>query len=421
MEVFVAIMVLIAAGVLATTRRAYRIRRTRPVAVFVAGGWLSVLTGMLLGPGVLGWIDREAIFQAVPLLAIGLGWIGLLIGFQLRLSLLRSLPRTVYILALADACISALLFGSIAVLFIGWWVPEPSFAVLALPAVFVAASSMGWSVETRSLGIAFDERIVLLVRAAGALSGVGAVLLFGITSKALGTDASGVAAFLPERAAIKLLHGIALAVAIGAIGRFMLKLASSSRGNQFAVFLGIVAFVSGAAKQLDVSPLITAMIAGAVITNMKSPDLREFESFIMRAEHTFAILFGLLAGLLLQPVWAPEILLASLAVVVLRLSFKPVMFRILSLRFVAKHPASKPQPPTALAHHMALARQSPLMLAVAVSLILLEPSAFNKQLLWMMVLVGVAVEFPASISALIARNRRSVSTSVEAYARGGTS
>jgi NhaP-type Na+/H+ or K+/H+ antiporter len=405
MEVFIAILVLIAAGVLATTRRAYRIRRTRPVAVFVAGGWLSVLTGMLLGPGVLGLIDREAIFQTVPLLAIGLGWIGLLIGFQLRISLLRSLPRTVYVLALIDGAASALGAGIIAACFIGWWVPEPSALVLALPVVFVVASTMGWSVETRSLGIAFDERVVLLIRASGALAGVGAVLFFGVASKAIGTDASGLTVFLPERAGIKLVHGVALALAIGAIGRFMLTLASSSRGNQFAVFLGIVAFVSGAAKQLDVSPLITAMIAGAVITNMKSPDLREFESFIMRAEHTFAILFGLLAGLLLQPVWAPELLLAACAVVTLRLIVKPMLFRVIAPRFLGRHPATKDQPPTTLANHLAVARQSPLMLALGVSLILLEPSSFNKHLLWMMVLVGVLAEFPASIGALIARGR----------------
>jgi len=407
MDVFIAILVLVAAGALATTRPAYRIRRTRPVAVFVAGGWLSVLTGVLLGPGVFGVIDREAIFQSVPLLAMGLGWIGLLIGFQLRLSLLRSLPGVVYALAAADFCVTALIFSLIGATVLVAWVPEPDVAMLALPVVFIAASSMGWSVETRSLGIRFDGRLVLLLRSAGAIAGVGGVLLFGVTSKAFNPDLSGSMELLPARAGIKLVHGLALALAIGVIGRFMLRLASSSRGNQFAVFLGIVAFVSGAA---DVSPLITAMVAGAVITNMQSPELRQFESFILKAEHAFAILFGLLAGLLLEPSLTPELMLGALALVVARLALKPLLLRFFSRR-VAVPGALREEPiSSSLPHHLAAARQSPLMLAFAVSLVLLEPSVFHKELLWLMVVVGVVVEFPASLMARLARKAEDVDT-----------
>ena len=398
MDVFIAILVLIAAGLLGTTKRAYRIRRSRPVALLVAGGWVSLLVGALLGPAVFDVIDREAVFQAVPLLALGLGWIGLLVGLQLRLDLLRRLPRVVYITAAVDTVVTIALFGTIAAATLIIWTPESAFGSLLLPVAFMVTASLGWSLESRSLSADFDDILVIHLRAAGSLAGVVAILLFGLATKLVLPDELGAPSLVPGYMALKLLHSVLLAVAIGVIGRYMLRLAGGSRGNQFAVFLGIVAFLAGSAKQLDASPLITALCAGAVIANTRSSDFREFESFIFRAEHTFGILFGLLAGLLLEPVFAPALLGGVAALVAARAVVKPLVFRRVTLASPGWD-AEAPAFPTQSILYTAAGRQSPLMLALGVSLVLVEPSVLHKELLAIMASVGVLAEVTPALRA----------------------
>ncbi len=401
MDVFIAILVLIAAGLLATTKPAYRIRRAKPVAALVAGGWLSVLAGVLLGPSVFGLIQRESIFQAVPLLALGLGWIGFMVGLQLRLSLLKSLPKVVYTTVAADALLTLIVMAPIVLVALYIWLPEPTAADLLIPTIFIVASSLGWSLESRSLGGISNERLALLIRAAGALAGVIAIVLFGLASKAVAQDAAGASHIAIDRAVLKVLHSAALAIAIGFIGRYMIRLAGSSHGHQLTVFLGIVAFIAGSAKQLDASPLITALGAGAVIANIDATGFRSFEAFIYRAEHTFAILFGLLAGLLMEPIFVPVMLAAALALVAVRAILKPFVLRRAALASGDESPAGEPLPEHSHVY-LAAGRQSPLMLALAVSLILLEPSVFHKELLAFMVTVGVLSEI---IPAIIVRTQ----------------
>jgi len=383
--------VLVVAGLLATARPAYRIRRSRPVAALVSGGWISVLTGVLLGPAGFGVIQRAPIYQSIPLLALGLGWIGFMVGLQLRFSLLKKLPPVVYRAALADALLTLTLGSAFALAAFAIWIPEPAAASLALPLAFVVAASLGWSLESRSLGAGFDERLVLLLRASGALLGVLAVVLFGFASMLVERDPAGTLHFTPGRAGLKMIHTLALALAIGFIGRAMLRLAGSSPGHQLAVFLGLVAFTAGSAEQLDASPLFAAALAGAVVANIDTAGFRQFETFINKTEHIVAILFGILAGLLLEPTLALPALALAGALILFRPLLKPPLFRRVALASRDRSPAGAPLPERSTIY-TAAGRQSPLMLALGVSLVLIEPSIFHKQLLALMVVVGVAAE-----------------------------
>lgn len=320
-----------------------------------------------------------------------------MVGLQLRLSLLKELPRVVYTVVAADAALTLTIFATLTVAALAIWIPDPSPATVLLPAGFIVAASLGWSLESRSLGAGFDHRLVMLLRAAGALSGVLAILLFGLASKAVERDPQGLLQLTASRAVLKLIHSIALAVAIGYIGRFMIRIAGTSLGNQLAVFLGIVAFIAGSAKQIDASPLITALVAGAVITNMDSAGFRKFETFIYKAEHTFAILFGILAGVFLEPVYALAPLGLAAALILARALLKPVVFRRVAIASHDRSPEGDPLPADSVLY-LAAGRQSPLMLALAVSLILIEPSDFHKELLALMVVVGIAAEYLPAVA-----------------------
>ncbi len=382
---------LIAVSLLATSKRAYRIRRSRPVAALLAGGWISVFIGVLLGPAGLGLLDREPIYQSVPLLTLGLGWIGFMVGSQLQWSLLQTLPRVVYGAAAADAVVTTVLVGTVAVIGLSFWIPEARAAQLALPAVFIVASSLGWALESRSLGENADERLAVLLRASGALLGVLAIALFGVATTFVERAPDALLRFAGDRAALKLLHTIAVAVAVGFIGRFMINMAGANTGYQLAIFLGLVAFTAGSAEQLDASPLIAAMLAGAVVANLPGSGFRRFETFIYKAEHTFAILFGVLAGLFLEPTYAIAPLALIAALVALRLLVKPALLRRVAVTSGDRSLHGRPLPDRSLVY-LAAARQSPLMLALAVSLILIEPSNFHRRLLAVMVAVAVLSE-----------------------------
>src|SRR5690606_36242201 len=90
-RLFLTLIVLVALALIATSKRLYRVRRSRPMALLISGGWLSVGAGMLVGPNGLGAIDREMLLSLTPLMMIGLGWIGMMVGLQARREVLRSL------------------------------------------------------------------------------------------------------------------------------------------------------------------------------------------------------------------------------------------------------------------------------------------------------------------------------------------
>ena len=164
MEIFLAIVGLFIAGLVGTSRSAYRFRRSRVMTALVGGGWLSVLAGVLVGPEVTGLITRETLYNSIPLLAIGLGWIGFIVGFQVRLGLLRQIQRRAYATVALDAATSILIFGLIGVLGLRYWAGEITPAESWPPLALIVAASIGWKMEPRSVGLSQDQNASLTLR-----------------------------------------------------------------------------------------------------------------------------------------------------------------------------------------------------------------------------------------------------------------
>lgn len=388
MEVFLAILGLFIVGLLGTSRFAYRFRRSRFMAALVGGGWLSVVVGALLGPEVTGLITRETVYQTVPLLTVGLGWIGFIVGFQIRLSLLKQIPASMYTAVVLDAAITVAAVGALAYVGLRTWVGDAPLPELWLALAVLVTATLGWKMELRSVRLNRVAAASMSLRVSGSLLAVLAIVIFGIATKAVGRDPDGTMVFLPERGTLKLVHTLLLAGAIGVVGRILIRLAGSKFGHQLAVFLGIVAFTAGSAKQIGVSPLITTMLAGFVFANVNARGLVAFERFIFRAEHAMAVVFGMLAGILLDPSIGPPGVLLACALVVLRAIYKPLI-----VRKTYRGGPGGPDPDTREALGFATVRQSPLMLVLGVSLLLVEPSIFHKQILSVLVIAGIMSEF----------------------------
>ncbi|RMH23543.1 MAG: hypothetical protein D6693_11305, partial [Planctomycetota bacterium] len=295
MRPLIGIALLIVLAVVATSPRFLRLRRATLVGALVSGGWLGVGAGALIGPDALGIVAPGDAARAAPILTIGLGWVGLMIGLQLRADILRQVPRAVYQMQLADAGLTLVVIGGgaamIARFVLGF---DPAQALLV--AAVLAASGLGWAAETRSLrlGASAPPELVLALRAGAGLSAPIAVTFFGVVV-AMAQPGAGLIT-----AGLRIVALGAVAAALGLVARFSLRRAGDSRPDFLAILLGVVALITGAAVELRVSPLLASMMAGVVIANLAGAELRKFERVILEAEHVVAVLYAIVAGALLD-------------------------------------------------------------------------------------------------------------------------
>ncbi len=404
MDIFLAILIVTAVALLSSGKFTYRTRRNRVFVVLFSGGWLPILAGMLLGPNLLpllGITDRQttlvspaALLESTPLLMIGLGWIGVMVGLQLRWDIVKSLSSEVWKVLGVDALLSLLFFGAIAFGGLFLWTSSDTVSGIWRAGLLLSAGAIGWSMETRSLRMASsedtDDRLDALIRATGALGTVLAVALFGLGFKFASRGSDGVFAFDVIGAIGRASVTMVLAILVGMLGRYAIGVAGRDRGHQLVVFLGIVVFVAGVATQLDLPPVFAAMLTGIVLVNLRGPQLDTFEKFIFKAEFTVANMFALLAGILLDPRIGLAGVGIAVTIAVLRVTIKPLYTRA-TIRLIHNESAGEKLPDRSTLY-LGPARQSPIVLALAVGMVVLEPSDFNQRLLTVVVLTGLLSE-----------------------------
>jgi len=418
MDIFLAILTVTAVALITSGKFTYRLRRNRFLVVLLSGGWFSLLTGMVIGPNlipVLGLTEREtflvsptALLESTPLLLIGLGWIGVMVGLQLRWDTIRTLSSEVWKVIGIDAVLSMLLFGTVAFVGLYLWTSAGSVAEIWRAGLLLTAGAIGWSMETRSLRMAStrdsDDRLDALIRATGALGAVILVAIFGIGFKLASRDQDGVFTFDMVGAVGRASITFLLALLVGVLGRYAIGLAGRDRGHQLVAFLGIVVFVAGVATQLDLPPVFAAMLTGIVLVNLRGPKFDHFEKFIFKAEFTVANMFALLAGILLDPRIGLIGLGIAATIATLRIVAKPFYARRI-IRLV-HNDANGGQLPFRSALYLGTARQSPILIALAVGMVLLEPSDFNQRLLAIVVLAGLLSELLPIIAGYLRGPRR---------------
>jgi hypothetical protein len=261
-----------------------------PRLVFRTGTHFLIL-GFALGPHVLGLLTQDAILQLFPLLGLGLGWIGFLFGLQLDRRHLAQFPLAFHVLALGQAVVAFFIF-----LGVGW------------------------------LGLRlFDTngeviQVVLLGAAATAYS------LFPPQDLVTGLPATP----SPEWTVVALGLGVVCGIL------FLWFTRPRPGGEELVLFLlGIAAFASGAALQLQLSPLFVSVVMGAVVANL-SPDPDRVFRVLQEWEKPIYVVFLMLAGALLSfsTFW---IVVLALAYALLRAGGKVVggmaMVRLLPFRF----------------------------------------------------------------------------------------
>ena len=299
---------------LSLTRPAARLARWPVASAVLGGGWIAMACGVLLGPLALGLLQRESLMELRPLMQLGLAWVGLMVGLQMRGTLLHAVPPALWRWSALDAVVSFLIAGSIVVACLHHDTPDLSTRAMWPVLSLMAAGSVGWSGEVRSLhGLdTRASRVVALVQAGAGLGSAIAII------------ASDMVSLSPEGSRMLLATlGVAAAAALSlraALGR-----QAGDDGRLTLALLGTLALIAGAAAAAGASPLPGAFLLGMVVANLRGGALRRLERLVAESEPAMAAVFFLLAGVMLQGGlgWWPW--MAALGLVTFRLLFKPLM------------------------------------------------------------------------------------------------
>lgn len=185
-------------------------RRWLPISEVVA----FLVVGLVLGPRVLGVIDRHAIHTVEPLTAVALGAIVFVTGEHLRLRELRRIRRTLLPISLVG---SALAFGVTLAALLAVGVSGSTAYLLAAIAPSTAPVTVQAIVAERRASGPFTDHVL----AATALNTLASALLFGFGAPFIFADvASGSASREAVHSFVQLL---VVSVVLGALGGASLR------------------------------------------------------------------------------------------------------------------------------------------------------------------------------------------------------
>ncbi len=326
-----------------------------------------LFVGLILGPYVTNVLSEATLQQLAPILSLGLGWIGLLIGLQFDLKTLRSIHRSIFIVAFVISLVCFVLvfsglylirdlflssvpgplradeslfiypeLGKFSFCFIlGWVATESTYSALAL----IKRSTDARGETTKMLQLLSDIRTPIAFIAMGIwycvfhVSNVANVRRWS-PAKIISLQSDSVAdetaplwsdLNLPEQMFIPpIMTGfmwLFVTILLGIVLGWMLHYLTSKRlqGNELLLVLtGSVIFSSGLAAYLQLSPLFVNFVMGATLTNLPNFARGRVSNMMIAQEKPFFVIFMILVGAM-WPIVTPMVLVFTLFYCLLRL------------------------------------------------------------------------------------------------------
>jgi len=268
-----------------------------PRLVFRTGTHFLFL-GLILGPQALGLLTQDAIRQLFPLLGLGLGWIGFLFGLQLDRRNLRQFPLGFSILAIGQAMMTFVFFlgiGWSGLAILGRTGRVETLLLLAAAATACISTPAGIALISTNYRVSGKVRdLLFFVASLDALVGIAALQM----AYSLFPPGNLAGETLVAPGFIGILAALGLGVVCGIL--FLWLTRPRPGGEELVLFLlGIAAFASGAALQLQLSPLFVSVTMGAVVANL-SPDPQRVFRILHEWEKPIYVVFLMLAGALLS-------------------------------------------------------------------------------------------------------------------------
>ncbi|KPK65287.1 MAG: hypothetical protein AMS21_05100 [Gemmatimonas sp. SG8_38_2] len=352
--------------------------------IFIAIGGPFLFLGFALGPHVAQVLSRETVVLLNPLLALGLGWVGVLFGLQLDRDHLRQFPKGYLALTWLQAATAFAIVFAIAYLLTDAWLAVNFEAVLVAAAATACVSTPA-AIALISNTYMTRGRITRLLFYVASLDASVGIIVLGLTHAAHRGELIGDGVTLPvfEWFAFSILLGIFFGV-------LFLSLTRVRPRNQelMLLLIGLVLFAAGTAFYLSLSPLFICMVTGIVIGNL-SPMRRRVYAALSQWEKPIYIMMLVVAGALLQfsSWWIIPLVIAYVAARILA----KWAGGVLASRFV---PAGVDVPRR---FGLALTPQGGLSLAMAISFVLIYvptvpelSSAVNVFFATVVVAVGIS-------------------------------
>lgn len=240
-----------------------------------------LIAGLVLGP-IMGLVDIGSLHQLSFISDIALGFIAFQVGNELWFGKLRKSGMKIVVITIVQAVMTSLVVTLLAMIFI-----DISVALIlgAIAAATAPAPIMIIVKKLRAKGELTDTVLPVV----GLDDAVGVILfgvLLSIGMTLMGTSA-GELSFLEAMVEpmIELAISIGLGLVIGLVSGFSIKTISPDKDRQeknLIVVTVTVLITTGAALYLGASPILTPMIAGAVVTNMINKDCYVLEERTIR-------------------------------------------------------------------------------------------------------------------------------------------
>ena len=287
----------------------------------VVSGAEYLLLGFLLGPAFPAIHALDNVTGLLPIIALAAGWVGLLRGTDFDFASLQKLDPATWRVVFLHHLLPGVAVGVGSYYFFtqsGWVITSPRDAALSASALacFAAADSAEpFDLLARRYEI--SGRLAPLLRNGTRLGDIAVILAFGLIFCVFHENAPEAQDYSPALWAwVTVLLGGALGVL------FSLFLAGDESDNsRFLALVGIIAFASGGAYFLELSPLAVNLSMGFVLVNFARGG-QLLHTTLESTERPMAIVLLIFAGALWEPTELVPTLLALGGFLVLRTGAK---------------------------------------------------------------------------------------------------
>lgn len=288
----VGLVVLLAVSFWAPLRN---VRRMLGIAHLVASGYAFLVLGGVVGLAAGGESARPLVRDLGPIVAFAAGWVGFASGSRFEYRVLRTVPATAYLRALAPALAAAAAVGAAsAALLVLAGAPLPQ-AIAGALCLAAAAASTGPTLAAvlRTQRARRSRDAAAMLRMIEFSSGIsdGLVVILAVLAFALvrtGAEPSPPAVILLVAAGGGGVLGLALWLFLG--GR-------ASDDERMLLGLGMLAMIAGFGAWLEVAPAGIAAIAGAAAANLPGGRSEILIRAVRRVERPVVVILMAVIGL----------------------------------------------------------------------------------------------------------------------------
>lgn len=271
-----------------------------------------IIMGLIVGPHALGWLPLQVVQDFGMISEIALGFIAFSIGSEFKLSYLKKIGKSTFIIAVV-AALAAVVLVDVALILTGH---EVAFSIVlgSIAAATAPAATLMVVKQYKAKGPVTSALLPVV-----AIDDAAAIMIFGISvaiAKAMSSQGSVSLASTMLAPVIEILGSMIFGAVLGVILTYLTKW-FTGRGNRISSAIAMILLSIGASNLLGFSPLLTCMTMSGVYVNLSKVYNVVFE-LVERVTPPIFILFFFISGANLDLAIIPSVGLVGVLYIVFR-------------------------------------------------------------------------------------------------------